>query len=253
MKDKTALLLSYGVIILILFFIYKHHEYANASGLNLRDVSSSVGDRVLVSGTRVIEQASGEENLQESISDIKSNIKTLQEEIIELEKVEGTGVGVYALILNDNIEDLKRIRTELKVKKDGLTYQSRPCESWNILSGVFADTECQIIDSVSSETVGKAVISVMVAESGGGKHLCGTYNPMGIMKNGRCENFTDVDNFIQVGIKKRVGGYFNRLEKCGVNKECLDLIFVGKGKYCSSSCSNWTSNVYLTYGKLGIL
>jgi hypothetical protein len=119
-----------------------------------------------------------------------------------------------------------------------------------VLRGELAGQEELFLSSFSNREIGKYVMSVIVAESGGGLHSCGTYNYSGIMKNGRCENFSSVEDYIQNGIKKKTGKYFNDLDKVGVSEENLDIIFIGKGKYCTSGCEHWTTNFLATYNKL---
>jgi hypothetical protein len=103
--------LPYLLTYLFLLFIISSYGNYN-SELDRHSVWASTGD--------VSDVVDSDDT---TIRDLKENIKVLQKEILDLERINGTGVGVYALVLNDNIEDLKRVRTELKVRKDELMYQ----------------------------------------------------------------------------------------------------------------------------------
>lgn len=96
------------------------------------------------------------------------------------------------------------------------------------------------------EKTAKLVMSVICAESGCGQHQCGTNNFSGIMKNGKCANYSSVNEYIDA-IKSQTGIYFTRMKTLEVNETNLNEVFIGNGKYCTSGCSNWISNTLHYY------
>ena len=118
------------------------------------------------------------------------------------------------------------------------------------LRGQLKGKEEVFLTSFSNKEIGKYVISVLVAESGGGAYPCGSFNYSGIMYRGKCRDFESLEDYIENGIKKSTGIYFNKLYKEGVSRETLNNIFIGKGKYCTSGCKYWVNNFISTYQKL---
>ena len=129
------------------------------------------------------------------------------------------------------VEDLKKAK---KIKR--------------VLRGELAGKEEIFLKSFSSPEIGKYVMSAIVAESGGGQKPCGKFNYSGIMKNGKCENFDSLEDYINSGVKAKTGKYFNELYKSGVSAESLQNIFIGS--YCQSGCEHWVGNFLSTYEKL---
>lgn len=160
----------------------------------------------------------------------------LNEKIIRLEKdlyFEKEKNKMAVNLLNSN-----------EVKKDNV---------WNgkrVLKGDLKGSEEVFLKSFSNERIGLYVMSVICAESGCGTHQCGDWNFSGIMKNGRCQSFKDLNDYIENGIKAKTGKYFNDLDKVGVSNEGLNSVFIGNGKYCTSGCDTWVGNFLYFYNKL---
>jgi hypothetical protein len=146
------------------------------------------------------------------------------------------------------VELLEESRNQCK--EEPVTEKAEQPEIRRVLRGDLEGKEELFLTSFSDPEIGKYVMSVICAESGCGQHSCGKYNYSGIMKNGRCEYFESVEDYIENGVKKRTGIYFNRLHERGVSEQSLNDIFIGKGRYCTSSCEHWTKNFLATYNEI---
>tara|TARA_R110000868_G_scaffold13557_3_gene63084 strand:- start:213 stop:776 length:564 start_codon:yes stop_codon:yes gene_type:complete len=119
-----------------------------------------------------------------------------------------------------------------------------------ILRGGLKGQEEKFLNGFESTRLAKYVMAVICSESGCGEHQCGSFNYSGIMKNGKCQEFNSVEDYIENGIKKRTGKYFRDLDKVGVSRETLNDVFIGQGKYCTSGCSAWVDNFLFYYNKI---
>ncbi len=167
------------------------------------------------------------------------------EAVVPIE-IKAEGLGYVYPSYDEKIEwerkkHLEKLSKEMvEAKKNKINY--RP------LKGELKGKEEVFLTSFSNREIGKYVISVLVAESGGGQNPCGRFNYSGIMKNGRCQNFESLEDYIEHVIKARTGKYFNELYKVGVTRETLNNVFIGS--YCQSGCEHWVDNFVSTYEKL---
>ena len=148
---------------------------------------------------------------------------------------------------DEKIEIKRKLHLE-KLSKEMIEVKRNKSEIKRILRGKLKGKEEIFINSFSSPKIGKLVMSAIMTESGG-EYECGSFNYSGIMLNGKCQNFSSLEDYIENGIKKRTGIYFNKIAKLELTKENVEMIFIGKGKYCTSGCTNWSKN-FIYFNKL---
>jgi hypothetical protein len=210
---------------------------------------------VILSFTFVLATSSKQEKPTVPILIETQEVKDLKTEIIRLQEIKqgmskSGGVTVGALVLNNNPEDLNRLRKELWTQILSSEMQQTKSEvqtpSRVKLTGDLTGQEEKLLSSFSSPDIGRMVIAVAFAESGGGKNACAKHNAWSIMREGKCISYASVDEAVK-DIKSKTGVYYNKLSKIGVTESNINQVFVGKGKYCTYGCENFTRNFLYYY------